>query len=225
MPDLNFQVTGVEPATRGLVPLLVFDLEVTNTPAEEQIQSATLQVQIQFECPKRAYNSSEKEKLADLFGTPERWGQTLRNRLWILASASLSPFSGATTAKLPVPCSFDLNLSAAKYFHAIEEGDIPLLFLFSGTVFYSGPDGRLQAQRISHEKECSWRMPGQTWRELMDHHWPNTAWIVLQRDVFERLNEFKRQNGLPTWEQTLERLLAEADAHSTAKETMFNLML
>jgi hypothetical protein len=225
MPDLNFKVTGVEPATQGMAPLLVFALEVTNRPAEEQIQSATLQAQIQFECPKRAYTDSEKEKLTDLFGAPERWGQTLRNRLWTFASTALSPFSEKTTAKLPVPCSFDLNLSAAKYFHAIEEGDVPLLFLFGGTVSYSGPDGRLQTQRIAHEKEATWRMPGQTWRKLMDHHWPNTAWVLLQRDVFERLYEFKRRNGLPTWEQTIERLLAEADAHSAAKETMFNLIL
>jgi len=225
MPDLNFKVSGVEPATRGMAPLLVFELEVTNAPADQQIQSATLQAQIQFECPKRTYNASEKEKLADLFGEPERWGQTLRNRLWTFASAALPSFSGKTTAKLPVPCSFDLNLAASKYLHAIEGGDVPLLFLFSGTVFYSAPDGRLQAQRISHEKECYWRMPGQTWRDLMDYHWPNSAWILLQRDIFERLNEFKRRNGLPTWEQTLDRLLAEADAHSAAKETMFNLML
>jgi len=222
MPDLNFQVTGVEAAARGIVPLLMFQLEVANTPAEEAIQSATLQVQIQFECPKRAYNGSEKEKLVDLFGTPERWGQTLRNRLWTLATATLGSFSGKTTARMPVPCTFDLNVSAAKYFYAIEEGDVPLLFLFSGTVFYSAQDGRLQAQRISHEKECMWRMSGQVWRELMDHHWPNCAWITLHRDVFDRLCEFKRRNGLPTWEDTLERLLAGAEA-LPAEETVLNL--
>jgi hypothetical protein len=209
MPDLDFRVTGVEPATRGMVPLLLFHLEVTNTPADESIQSAALQVQIQFQCPQRAYSGAEKERLADLFGAPERWGQTLRNRLWTLANTTLGPFCGVATARLPVPCTFDLNVSAAKYLYALEEGEVPLLFLFSGTVFYSAQDGRLQAQRISHEKECAWRMPAQVWRGLMDHHWPNSAWITLHRDVFDRLCEFKRRNGFPTWEQTLERLLAE----------------
>ena len=222
MPDLDFRVTDVEAAAHGMVPLLLFHLEVTNAPPEEAIQSATLQVQIQFQCPQRAYNSSEKEKLLDLFGTPERWGQTLRNRLWTHAAATLGPFSGATTARLPVPCTFDLNVSAAKYFYALEEGDVPLLFLFSGTVFYSAQDGRLQVQRISHEKECAWRMPVRLWRELMDHHWPNSAWITLHRDVFDRLCEFKRQNGLPTWEQTFERLLAEAEA-TPAAEALLDL--
>lgn len=207
MPDLNFRITGVEPAARGLAPLLLFNLEVTNTPAEEQIQSATVQAQIQFQCPLRAYNGDEKEKLVDLFGTPERWGQTLRNRLWTLANTTLGPFSGSTTGRLAVPCTFDLNVSASKYLYALEEGEAPLLFLFSGTVFYTAEDGRLQAQRISHEKECAWRMPVGTWKELMDHHWPNSAWIPLERAAFDRLYEFKRRNGLATWEQAVERLL------------------
>ena len=211
MPDLDFRIVGVEPATRGLVPLLLFELEASNTPAEEAIQSATLQMQIQFQCPQRAYSGSEKEKLVELFGTPDRWGQTLRNRLWTHASATLGSFTGTTTAQVAVPCTFDLNVSAAKYFYALEEGEAPLLFLFSGTVFYEAQDGRLQVQRISHEKECAWRMPARVWRELMDHHWPNSAWITLHRDVFERLCEFKRRNGFPTWEQTLEQLLANGE--------------
>jgi len=212
MPDLDFRVTGVEAAARGLVPLLIFNLEATNTPAEEVIQSATIQAQIQFQCPQRAYNETEKEKLVELFGTPERWGQTLRNRLWTHASTTLGTFSGRTTARVAVPCTFDLNVSAAKYFYALEEGDVPLLFLFSGTVFYSAQDGRLQMQRISHEKECGWRMPVNVWRELMEEHWPNSAWITLHREVFDRLYEFKRRSGFATWEQTVEKLLADVEA-------------
>jgi hypothetical protein len=225
MPDLNFRIIDVEPATRGMVPLLVFNLEVTNEPPEELIQSATLQVQIYFESQKRAYNPREKEKLVDLFGTPDRWGQTLGNRLWTLATAAVWPFSGKTTTSIPVPCTFDLNVSAAKYFYAIEDGDVPLLFLFSGTVFYSTPDGRLQAQRISHEKECTWHMPGKVWHDLMNHHWPNAAWIDVQRDTFDQLYEFKRHAGLPTWEQAFERLLADAKAHASAKEAVLDLLL
>jgi len=212
MPDLNFRVTGVEPTARGLVPLLLFELEVTNAPPDEAIQSATLQVQIQFQCPQRAYTGSEKEKLLDLFGEPQRWGQTLRNRLWTHASSTLGRFSGTTMANITVPCTFDLNVSSAKYFYALEAGEVPLLFLFSGTVFYSAPDGRLQVQRISHASECTWALPARLWRELMDSLWPNTAWITLDRGVFNRLYDFKRRAGLPTWEQTIEKLLAAAEA-------------
>ena len=112
---------------------------------------------------------------------------------------------------LPINLAFFFFSTPAGKMTALEEGEVPLLFLFSGTVFYPARDGRLQAQRISHERECASRMPVSTWRGLMDHHWPNTAWITLQRNVFDRLCEFKRRNGLPNWEQTLERLLENAE--------------
>ena len=64
-------------------------------------------------------------------------------------------FRGTTEAILPVPCSYDLNIAATKYFYVLEEGEVPLLFLFSGTIFYAGADGRLQVQQISWNNECS----------------------------------------------------------------------
>ena len=72
MPDLGFRVTGVEPAVRGLVPLLHFKLEVTNTPAAQQVHSAMVTAQIQIEPARRNYNGTEKGKLVELFGTPDR---------------------------------------------------------------------------------------------------------------------------------------------------------
>jgi Family of unknown function (DUF6084) len=74
MPDINFTVTGVEPAARGLVPLLHFHLQVTNSPETELIQSVILQAQIQIQPGHRPYDAEEREKLVDLFGTPDRWG-------------------------------------------------------------------------------------------------------------------------------------------------------
>jgi len=122
------------------------------------------------------------------------------------------PFTGATTATLTVPCTFDLNVMATKYFYALEGGEIPLLFLFSGTVFYEGPDGNLQVQQISWNKECAYRLPVAVWRELMDHHYPNTAWLSLNREVFERLYAYRRSHGIATWDQTIEQLLPAMEA-------------
>jgi hypothetical protein len=45
---------------------------------------------------------------------------------------------------LSVPCTFDFNVAATKYFYGIESGDVPLMFLFNGAVFYEDNDGRLQ---------------------------------------------------------------------------------
>jgi hypothetical protein len=209
MPDLNFKVTGVEPAARGVIPLLHFRLEVTNSPETELIQAVILQAQIQIQSAHRPYDDEEREKLADLFGTPDRWGQTLRNRLWSHAQTAVRPFRQTTEAILPIQCTYDLNVLASKFLYALKEGAVPLLFLFSGTIFYAAPDGRLQVQQISWDKECAYSLPVECWQNLMEHHYPNSAWVSLPRHVFEKLYAYKRSQGLPTWEQTIERLLSK----------------
>lgn len=207
MPDLRFQITGAEPAARGLTPLLHFKLQITNAPPTERIHAVILQAQIQIQSPQRQYNDREKEKLVELFGTPDRWGQTLRNKLWAHAGASLSQFTGCVETVLPVQCTYDLNVIATKYFQALETGEVPLLFLFSGTVFYAAPEGRLQVQPIPWDKECVFRMPLATWQLMMERHYPNSAWIALRRDVFERLCAYRRRHGSADWEQVIEQLL------------------
>lgn len=207
MSDLDFQVTGVEAAARGLAPLLHFNLSIRNLAEVETIQSILLHVQIQVRSPQRLYNASEKEKLVELFGTPDRWGQTLRNRLWGVSATTVQGFTGAAEAVLPMPCTFDLNMAATKYFHALEGGEIPLLFLFSGSVFYQTQGGRLQVEPIPWNKECTYDMPLKVWQEMMDHHFPNSAWLSLHRDVFNDLCAYKRSQGFSNWEETISSLL------------------
>jgi hypothetical protein len=79
--------------------------------------------------------------------------------------------------------------------------------MFSGTVFYAGEDGALQVSPISWEQEATFKLPQTVWREMMDSYYPNSAWLNLRRDVFERLFQYKTQNGIPTWEQALEKVL------------------
>ena len=207
MPELDFKISDVKPAARGLTPLMNFHLEIKNQPATESIHSIMLQAQIQIQSAQRDYNSCEQEKLVELFGPPVRWGQTLRNRLWTMSSTNVGAFTGGTVACLPVPCTYDLNIGVTKYWYALEKGDVPLLFLFSGTVFYAGPDGRLLIQQISWNKETTFRVPVEIWQKLMDAHFPGSAWLYLNREVFERLYAYKRRHGLPTWEQVIEHLL------------------
>ncbi len=219
MPDLKFQITGVDVAARSLAPLLHFHVRVTNSPAQEKIQAILLVAQIQIQSAQRSYNAPEKDKLLELFGPPEAWGQTLRNRLWAHANATVGGFSGSTETLLPVPCTCDLNIAATKYFEALETGEISLLFLFSGSVFYAGGDGALQVSPVSWNQEAAYRMPLETWRALMDRHYPNTGWLPLRRDTFDQLYAFKRRHGLLTWEQTLQRLLAtENQAQTTVTD-------
>jgi hypothetical protein len=207
MPELSFRVQGAEPVPMAVQPLIALKLEVSNAHAEA-IHTVNLRTQIQIEAPRRHYSNEEKELLLDLFGTPERWGKTLRPFLWSHVSTVVTSFTGSTAAELHVPCTFDFNVATTKYFHAVKDGDIPLLLLFSGTVFYVGAEGALQVAPISWDKEARFRLPVQVWRKMMDLYYPNTAWLSLRRDVFERLYQYKLQHSLPTWEDTLGSLLA-----------------
>jgi hypothetical protein len=207
VPDLDFAVEGAEAVPWAASPLLAFRLKIRNSCRGENIQSVMLQAQVQIEATRRRYAPDEQSRLLDLFGEPERWNQTLRSVLWTHANVTVRPFSGETTADLLVPCSFDFNVAATKYFDGLAQGDIPLCLLFSGTVFYENGDSGLQVGQIAWEKEARFRLPVATWKRLIDHYYPNSAWLTLRRDVFDRLHEFKRQHGIATWDQAVEQLL------------------
>jgi hypothetical protein len=211
VPDLNFQVEGAEAEPFAASPLLVFKLHIANANAEEPIHSIALRCQIQIEVTRRQYGPQEQERLLDLFGEPERWGQTLRNMLWTHASAVVTPFTGGTVVDLQVPCTFDFNVAAAKYFYGLEDGEVPLNLMFSGTVFYANDEGNMQVAQIPWDRESRYRLPVRAWREMMDIYYPNSAWLCLRRDVFDRLYRYKVRGGIPTWEQALEKLLKDED--------------
>jgi hypothetical protein len=216
MPDLNFQIIGAETQSHAAVPILVFALRVIEeAESPTPIHTVALRCQVRIEPARRSYTPSERERLRDLFGTPDRWGQTLRPMLWTHIGTTVTAFEGTTTASLPVPCSFDFSLAATKYFDALEDGDLPLAFLFSGTLFYESSQGALQVCPIPWEKEAAFRLPAATWRDLMDRYYPNTAWLGLRRDVFDRLDRYRMENGLPTWDRALERLLTAAEEPTT----------
>ena len=213
MPDLEFQVESAAITPWTIAPQMAFRLHVTNTPPEEIIHSVSVNCQIRLEVTRRQYAADEKAKLGDLFGEPERWGRTLRPMLWTLATVVVPRFTGKTTVDLPVACSFDFNLAATKFFYGLNEGEVPLDFLFSGSVFYEDGGGSLQVAPISWTKEARFRLPVKLWQDLMEIHYPNATWFQLRRDVFDRLYRYKVEHGIPTWEQALERLL-QADAEA-----------
>lgn len=210
MFDLNFQIEAVEPIVHAASPQLAFRLAISETAATA-IQSILLKCQIRIEPVRRRYPAENPERLLDMFGPPERWGKTMRSMLWTHAHVIVPAFTHAATVDLPIPCSFDFNVAATKYFSAMEEGDIPLSFLFSGTVFYQAEDGRLQVAPISLDKQADFRLPVAVWKRMMDHYYPHSTWLCLDRDVFDRLLRYKAGNGLPTWESAIESLLARPD--------------
>jgi hypothetical protein len=207
MPDLSFQIEKAEPQRFTVAPTLLFKLRISNAVPGEVVHSVALRCQIQLEVTRRQYSAGDQNDLRDLFGEAERWGQTLKTMLWTHASVVAPAFQDTVVVDLPVPCTFDFNVAATKYFHGLADGDVPLCFLFSGTVFYADGGGALQVAPIPWDKEARFRLPVQSWHEMMDIYYPNTAWLCLRRDVFERLYQYKVEHGIPTWEQALENIL------------------
>jgi hypothetical protein len=207
VPELSFQVEAVDAVPYAAAPLLVFRIRVGNANPDEILHSVAVQCQIQIQSARRRYTAEEQQGLTDLFGSPERWSLTLRNMLWTHSNFVVPGFHGSVLVDLPVHCTFDFNVAATKYFSAIGEGDIPILLQFSGTAFYEGRDGALQVSPIPWNREAEYKLPVEVWKQMMDLYYPNTAWMHLRRDVFERLLAYKSLHGIPTWEQTIERML------------------
>jgi hypothetical protein len=211
--DLNFTVETAEVEPHAAAPLLNFKLRIAQTVAAQEpttIPAIALKCQIRIEPARRRYAADEEQKLLDLFGTRERWGQTLRSTLWTHASVVVPPFTGETVIDLPVPCSFDFNVAATKYFYALADGEVPLCLLFSGTIFYTDRDGYLQVSQIPWEKEASFRLRVQVWKNMMELYYPESAWLRLERDTFDRLYHYKSSRGLPTWEKAIDMLIDSA---------------
>jgi hypothetical protein len=218
MPELHFQIEGAEAVPHAATPLIALKLRITNFSATETIHAITLRCQVQIEPAKRRYVPKEQEKLLDLFGTPERWARTVKPLLWMNTSVAVPRFTGELLVDLELPCTFDFNVATTKYFHALDAGDIPVTVMFSGTLFYVGRDGALQISQVPWDRESSYRLPVSVWKEMMEMHHPNSAWLCLRRDSFEQLYNYKVRHGLPTWEQAIAKALAASDASTKISE-------
>jgi hypothetical protein len=216
MLDLEFQIEGVQAIPYAATPQLAFKLRITQLPAEQSpaIHNVLLRCQVRIEPAQRRYQPDEQQGLHELFGEPHRWGQTLRSMLWTNTVTSVPAFADDTLIDLILPCTYDFNVAATKYFAALEAGDVPLTFLFSGTIFYAGADLALQTSQISWEKEAAFRLPVSVWKQMMELYYPNTAWLCLRKDLFDRLTAFKNDNAIATWDQAIERLLNESTSSS-----------
>jgi hypothetical protein len=209
MPDLTFRVSGAKMVPYAASPIVALDLTIINASPSEQVHSIMLQCQVRIDAPARSYEMAEKKALREVFGAPDLWGRSLKSLLWTQATLLVTAFAGATTAELHLPCTRDFDLAIAKYFHALDDAsEIPMSLLFSGTVFHaSQEDGALSVAQIPWTKEASYRMPVRVYKDAIDHYYPNSQSITLQRDLFDRLYQHKMKTGATTWDQVVESLL------------------
>jgi hypothetical protein len=205
---IEFTVNGIEIERYAATPSLALKVRIAETSGET-VHTVALRCQLRIDPQRRGYDQGEAAGLLDLFGERVRWNDTLRPFLWMHTSAMVPGFTGETEATLPLHLSYDLEVAAAKYLHAVRSGDIPLSLMFSGTAFLKGNNG-FQIQQIPWDTDQSYRMPASIWRDAMDQYFPGAGWIRVQRDTLDALLRVRSDLGLPSWEETFTAVLAKA---------------
>jgi hypothetical protein len=208
MSALVFDCLEVRPERFAAAPTLAFRLRVSETTGAD-LHAIALRCQIRIEPRRRRYAPEEADRLLDLFGERHRWGETLKPLQFANVSTMVPGFRGTVAVDLHVPCTYDFEVAAAKYLHALDGGEVPLLLLFSGTVFAKGGKG-LAVEQVPWESEATYRLPAGVWHELMDLYFPGDGWIRMRRDTLDALQRFKSRQALPTWDDALGALLEKA---------------
>jgi hypothetical protein len=207
--ELVFDCVGAHAEPYAVAPSMSLTLRIAETTGIK-VDAIALRCQIRIEPTRRRYSDAEAERLNDLFGDTQRWADTLKPLQFTTVSMMVPGFTGSTELDLPVMLSYDLEIGSTRYFAGLEDGEVPLLLLFSGTVF-SAPGGRLQVQQVPWSKEASYRLPVSIWREAIEAHFPNSAWIRMSLQTLDALQQFKTRQALPTWDATITALLKQAD--------------
>jgi hypothetical protein len=207
IPELRFSVEGAEPLARAAVPTVVLRLAVERAGGGP-VRSATVGVRVDIAPARRAYEAATQERLTDLFGAPDRWGDTLRGIGWSRSTVLVGPFEDRTVVELALPCTYDFDVAAAKYLDALRDGEIPLDLLFSGSVMYDA-GGRVQAAPIPWDREATYRLPVRVWREAMEAAFGDSAWLRVSRDTFDRLSAYRAREAHTSWEAAIDSLLGE----------------
>ena len=208
MSPVSFEVVGAKVEAYAAVPTLALRLRIVAADGQP-VHALALRSQIMIEPKRRHYEPDEEDRLTDLFGETPRWGDTLRPFLWTNVSMTVTGFTGETEVDLPITCTYDFEIAAAKYMHALDDGEIPIVVMFSGTVFGKSAAG-LNAAPVSWSEEASYRLPVALWRDMMDLYFPNTGWLRLRRETIDALQRYKSARALLSWDETFERLLKEA---------------
>lgn len=212
--DVSFAVLDVAPEPYAVTPMLTARIGVVASP-EDPVHAIALRCQVRIEPLRRSYNDQEAAGLTDLFGTRERWATTQRTFLWQHCGAMVPGFAGNTTVALPLDCTYDFEVTAAKYLHALDHGVLPLQFLFSGTIFVKSARG-FSVQQVSWDCEDRYDMPVSVWRDLISLHYPNTGWVRLRHETVSALAGYKSVNGLLDLDHAVTALLAAAASRQVA---------
>lgn len=207
-PTLEFEVLSARPVRHAAAPTMTLDLQVHERHGR-QVYMLGLSIQLMIEPARREYDEPTRERLAGLFGAPDRWAVTTRSLLWAQLDVVVPTFTGSTTVAIALPCSYDLEIAAAKYLYALPGGEAPLALHFNGMVYYPDEHGGLRMVLVPWSQSIDFRMPVSAWRETIEHYYPGTGWAALDRHTLLRLERERVARGLPTFDACVSELLGE----------------
>ena len=208
-PEVKLEILGAAHEPFAAQPTLRFEMSVYE-PTNRPIYAISIKAQINFDPARREYDAATREDLVELFGIPERWPSTTRSFLWCHSSTVVHSFTGATTFGLEVPCTSDLEVTAARYVSALPDGEVPITMHFTGRVLYQGPERQVQAVHLPWSTSASYRMPVDVWRKMMKHHHGESGFVLLHHDTLAALKKHKRINGLHSFDAVVLDLLKHA---------------
>jgi len=208
MSELEITCVGSRPDLSAASPTVVFRLRVVEKTGI-RMHAMMLRCQIRIEPQRRRYTDAEAEQLLELFGERPQWGDSHKAMQFASIGVMVPSFTGQKEVDVPVPCTYDFEVATAKYFHGLAEGEVPLLFLFSGTVFLKTEAG-FQIEQVPWNLENRHRMPVTVWREMMDGFFPNSGWIRMQRETLDALQRYKGRHVFSGWEEAFAALLKQA---------------
>lgn len=206
MTWVTFAVLDVLPEPYAVTPILTARIGIV-ADGDDPVHAIALRCQVRIEPLRRRYTDVEAAGLLDLFGPRERWSTTQHNFLFLHSSTMVQGFTGVTQVDLPLECTYDFEVTGAKYFHALRDGTIPLQFLFSGTIFTKGTNN-FSVQQVPWDREDHHDLAVSVWQDLIRLHYPNTGWVRLNRDTIDALAAFRSAHGMLGFDDAVTSLLA-----------------
>lgn len=213
MSGWGFTVVDLFAEPYAAAPQLTARLRIEETSGQV-VHAIALRCQVRIEPQRRSYDEADEAGLAALFGERERWTDTLRPFLWMQTSTMVQGFTGLTEVDLPLPCTYDFEVTGSRYLHAVGAGEVPLVLLFSGTVFTRGSTG-FGVEQVPWDCEAAYRLPVTVWQDMIRAYYPHTGWLRLDHDVITELAQLRARHGLTSWEEVVQRLLSTRDGASS----------
>jgi hypothetical protein len=211
-PALRFAVESADHDPHAMGPTLRLHTRVTDATATT-VHTLALRTQVRIEPQHRRYDEAEQRRLVELFGAPGDWSRTCRPMQLATVTTLVGSFTGETVVDIEVPLTRDVEIASTRYFRGLDGGEVPLVLLFSGSVFYRSPQG-VQVVPVPWHEEARFRLPLAVWRDTAAAHWAGTGWLALPEHTIDRLTAFRAARALPSWEQTVDELLRRAEGPS-----------